>query len=321
MPELPQLDEGCLEWPLPARPILDDISIVIPTLGRSLLQACLYWLAAGDAWPATVIVVDQGRNTAVAGWLAQLQSGGLKTQYVPSRQDGRSAGINRGLERVATPFVAITDDDCFVTADWLAKMVSRLRQEPGVIVTGRVEQAGNMDVAFSVVTAQESKRYERPSLKVHPFIGGNAGMAMTLAERIGLFDEHPCLQAAEDSDYGYRALRLGIPIIYDPDIVLRHYHWRDPGQRAARYRDYSRSQGGFYGKHMLGGDWLIPLQAGRDLVRGPVRWLRGILRRDLDMIARGRADTLGLLPGILAGLFGKCNWSRITRTTDSKRVR
>jgi GT2 family glycosyltransferase len=298
--------KGLKESPRPQIPASErsqeDITVVIPTLGRPLLQECLNWIANGDAWPAAVIVVDQGRKLAVAGWLEQLQSAGLNTCYVPSRQHGRAAGINRGLEQVKTRFVAIIDDDCFVTADWLARMVSRLRQEPGVIVTGRVEQAGDDEVAFSVVTAEKPKRYERPSLKAHPFIGGNVGMAMSLVERIGLFDEHPCLQSAEDSDYGYRALRLGIPIVYDPDIALRHFHWRDAGQRAARYRDYARSQGGFYGKYLFGGDWLIPLQAGRDLARGPVRWLRGILRRDPDMIDRGRADTLGLLPGIIAGL-------------------
>lgn len=50
------------------------------------------------------------------------------------------------------------------------------------------------------------------------------------------------------------------------------------------------------------GGWLISLQAGRDLIRGTVRWIRGILKRDRDMIDRGRADTLHLLPGILAGM-------------------
>jgi hypothetical protein len=37
-------------------------------------------------------------------------------------------------------------------------------------------------------------------------------------------------------------------------------------------------------------------------VRGPIRWLRGIIQQDQDMIERGRADTLELLPGIIAGL-------------------
>lgn len=291
-----------LHPPLSAKPILDDISVAIPTLGRPILESCLFWLADGSHWPARIIIVDQGRNPVVAEWLAVLKAAGLETLYVPSGQNGRSAGINRGLEQVQTRFVAITDDDCFVTADWLEKMVARLRNEPEAIVCGRVDQAGDEEVAFSVVTSRELKRSERPQLKAHPFIGGNAGLALELVQRIGFFDEHPCLQAAEDSDYGYRALRLGIPIVYDPDIVLLHYHWRDASQRAARYADYARSQGGFYGTHLRWGNWIIWQQAARDLARGPVRWLRGIVRRDQDMVDRGRADTLFMLPGIVAGL-------------------
>jgi GT2 family glycosyltransferase len=291
-----------LSPPLPTKPVLTDISVVIPTLGRPILESCLRWLADGSHWPGQVIIVDQGRNPVVVEWLGRLQEAGLNTLYVPSEQNGRSAGINRGLEQVQTRFVAITDDDCFVTAAWLHKMVTRLRQEPGTIVTGRVDQAGNEEVAFSVVTARELKRYKRPQLKVHPFIGGNAGLSMEVVERIGLFDEHPCLQAAEDSDYGYRALRLGISIVYDPDIVLLHYHWRDASQRAARYTDYARSQGGFYGSHLRWGHWIIWQQAARDLIRGPVRWLRGLINQDQDMIERGRADTVHLLPGIIAGV-------------------
>ena len=291
-----------LQQALGPSPVLDDITVVIPTLGRPILESCLRWLADGSHWPGRVIVVDQGRNPVVAEWLGTLQAAGLDSLYVPSGQNGRSAGINRGLEQAQTRFVAITDDDCFVTADWLEKMVTRLRNEPGAIVCGRVDQAGDDEVAFSVVTSRELKRYERPQLKAHPFIGGNAGLAMDVAWRIGLFDEHPCLQAAEDSDYGYRALRLGIPIAYDPDVVLLHYHWRDASQRAARYDDNARSPGGFYGTHLRWGNWIIWQQAARDLARGPVRWLRGAVRRDQDMVDRGRADTLFMLPGIVAGL-------------------
>ncbi len=290
---------------LTTRPGLNEITVIIPTLGRAILETCLYWIAVGNAWPGNLIIVDQGSNPQVASWLAQLTTIGLPTTYLPSTQRGRAAGINRGLERVTTQFVAITDDDCFVAADWLETMVQRLRQSPETIFTGRVEFAGDTEVAFSVVTADQRKVYTQPQLKVHPFIGGNAGLARALVERVGFFDEHPCLQAAEDNDYGYRALRLGIPIAYDPTIVLHHYHWRDSHQRSARYADYARSQGGFYGTHLRRGDGLILAQTVRDLIRGPVRWLRGVIKRDQDMMARGAADTLNLAPGIVAGLRRK----------------
>jgi hypothetical protein len=33
------------------RPIMDDITVVIPTLGRPILEESLYWIATGTAWP------------------------------------------------------------------------------------------------------------------------------------------------------------------------------------------------------------------------------------------------------------------------------
>jgi GT2 family glycosyltransferase len=285
-----------------ARPIMEDISIVIPTLGREILESCLYWIAVSKTWPKEIIVVDQGNNPQVRRWLKALADLGMGICYVPSQQRGRAAGINSGLGQVKTRFVTITDDDCFVDNEWLLKMVTCLRDSPERIFTGRVEPAGRPDVNFCVVTSRTPITYDHPQLRVHPLIGGNIGVAMDRVDHIGPFDEHPSIFSAEDSDWGYRALRKGVWISYNPDIFLYHYNWREPEQRASRYRDYSRSQGAFYGKYLLSGDLLIPLQALRDLVRGPIRWLRGIALRNQDMIDRGRGDTLELVGGILAGM-------------------
>lgn len=284
------------------RPILGDITVVIPTLGRPVLEECLRCLADGSVWPGCLVVVDQGSSPAATEWVDALQTLGMAAEYHGAAQRGRSAGLNRGLERVRTRFVAVTDDDCFVAHDWLQTLSSHLQRWPGAIMTGRVDPAGDDAVEFCAVTSATPMVYRRPQLRSHPLIGGNMGASMAIVERIGPFDEHPSLGSAEDSDWGYRALRLGIPIVYRPEIVVQHFNWRTSGQRAERYRDYARSQGGFYGKYLFSGGWLIPLQAGRDVVRAPIRWLRGVVRGDRDMIDRGRADTLHLLPGVLAGL-------------------
>jgi GT2 family glycosyltransferase len=297
-----------LDAAIELRPSCADLTIVIPTLGRPILETCLKYLADGSLWPARVIVVDQGRQAAVAGMIEHLQSAGLSATYLPSNERGRSAGLNRGLERVTTRFVAITDDDCFVRHDWLATLVERLRADAGTIWTGRVEAAGD-EHAFSTVLSDEPRRHTRPQFRIHPFVGGNVGMAMDLVRRIGPFDEHPCIASAEDSDYGFRALRLGIAIAYDPAIVLYHYHWRDAAQRAARYADYARSQGGFYGTHLRDGGVLMLAQVARALVRPPVRWLRGVVMGDAELRRNGRESLVNLLPGIVAGL----------RRTDSPR--
>jgi GT2 family glycosyltransferase len=287
---------------LQARPVLNDISVLIPTLGRELLQDSLARIATSDAWPCRLLVVDQGDNPEVGTWIARLQASGLQAEHLKSRQRGRACAINRGLERIQTRFVVVTDDDCLVARDWLPKMARRLAEMPDRIITGRVEPAGDEESALSVVTSTLARIYYRPELRAQPLIGGNMGLSIDIVARVGPFDEHPSIHSAEDNDWGYRALRLGIPVVYDPDILVHHVSWRNQAQRAERFRHYAGCQGAFYGKYLLGGDPLIMLQTARDLTRSPVRWLLGVLRGNADMKASGRADILYMVPGILTGI-------------------
>jgi len=281
------------------RPVWDDVTIVIPTLGRPILEESLYWIVAGIAWPGGVIVVDQGLSQQVAALIEKLQTLGINAQHLPSTQRGRAAGINRGLEQVKTRFVAITDDDCFVETDWLAQMVTHLQAHPKAIITGRVEPAGNDMIV--VVTSRKPAIYHRPRLKFDAMSGGNMGTSMAVIERVGLFDEHSSLRTAEDGEWSYRALRVGVSIIYAPEVGVRHFGWRDEGKRAVQYRDYARSHGGFYGKYLRQGDWFIALRAIIHHLRALRRWVRGIITGDQEAALYGRAYVTGLLPGIIAG--------------------
>jgi GT2 family glycosyltransferase len=283
------------------RPVLEDISVVIPTLGRPILESALAWIAAGDAWPARLIVVDQSSSAQVRGWLDSLEARGLSTLWVASDERGRSAGVNRGLERVETRFVAVTDDDCFVEEDWLRRMRDQLAGDPGTIVSGRVEGGGS-ETVVAVVTDADARVQRKPSLKFDTMSGGNMGTSKDVVDRVGPFDEDPSLSTAEDCDWSYRALRAGVPIVYAPQVGLLHYGWRDEQQRSSVYRSYAQSHGGFYGKYLRKGDWFIALRAGVHFLRALKRLLRGALTGDTDRVARGWAYLVGLPRGIAAGL-------------------
>jgi GT2 family glycosyltransferase len=297
MSTLPSLTAAALD----PRPVLDRISVVIPTLGRPILEACLAEMGAGDSWPARIIVVDQGASERVRGWLDSADSAGLRTEYVASDQHGRAAGVNRGLERVRTPLVAVTDDDCLVERDWLRRMVASLDEHAGGIVSGRVEAAGEEEVV-AVVPSLKPAVYDRPGLRFDPMSGGNMGVAMEIVHRVGPFDEDSSLRTAEDCDWSYRALRLGVPIVYAPEVCVRHWGWRGEDQRERQYRSYARSHGGFYGKYLRRGDGFIALRAGLHLMRASRRWVRGTLTGDREQALRGRAYLTGLFPGIVDGL-------------------
>jgi GT2 family glycosyltransferase len=277
-----------------------DLTLVIPTLGRPILRRMLEAVRAGDSWPARVIIVDQGRQAEIAALADEHRAGGLDVVYLPSSSTGRSAGLNLGLERVETRFVVITDDDCLVAPDWIARIGERLRRHPGAIITGRVE-AGEGQAQLSVATSTTEQIQRRPALRFDRLSGGNMGLPLEVARRVGPFTESPAIRTAEDGEFAYRALRAGVPIVYAPEVVVTHLAWRDTAERDDQYYSYALSQGGFYGWYLRQGDAFIALRVIVHVLRASRRWLFGRLRGDADLARNGRAYVLGLLPGLRAG--------------------
>jgi GT2 family glycosyltransferase len=288
-----------LAWRV-GRPPIEAITVVIPTLGREILQEALNAIAGGCVWPAELIIVDQGASPDIARRVQAMSSVGLTARYVPSSERGRAAGLNRGIEQVTTPFVAVTDDDCLVDPDWIQRMMNHLREHPMAIITGRVEAAGEEPVV-ALNTSSVFRVQRRPGLVFDTMCGGNLGTSRAVVEKIGMFDEDPCLRTAEDNEYGYRALRAGVTIVHAPDVVVRHLGWRNATEREAQYKAYARSHGGFYGKYLRAGDWFMALRASIHFGRALKRWLRGALTGDRELALNGRAYVAGLLPGILEG--------------------
>lgn len=289
--------------------VLEDISIVIPTLGRPILEQSLRWILEGSTWPGCLIVVEQGANPDVANWLKRVQEIGVKVNHILSNQRGRSAGINRGLEQADTRFVAITDDDCFVRGDWLSNMAGRLRLNPGAVVTGRVEAAGEDMVV--VVTSTTPAVYNRPRIKFDSMSGGNMGTSLLVVRKVGLFEEDPVMATAEDAEWSYRALRKRVSIIYEPDVVVAHYGWRDVGKRVEQYRRYALSHGGFYGKYLRRGDMFILMRAILHFLRAFRRWGKGKMTGDTELALLGLAYCRSLFPGIVAGFRSKFRASEL----------
>ena len=277
-----------------------DITLLIPTLGREILRSTLESVAAGETWPAQILIVDQGRKESIAALAQELQARGLEALHLPSEHTGKSLALNMGIARVKTRFVAITDDDCEVAPDWIARIGERLRRHGTAIVTGRVD-AGEGDTEFSVVTSRVEEIQRRPALRFDRLSGGNMAMSLEVARQVGPFSEDPVMRHAEDTEFAYRALRAHVPIVYAPEVAVRHMGWRDEGQREDRYRNYARSHSAFFGRYLRQGDGFMVLRTTVHVLRSLRRWLVGSVRRDAEAARNGRAYLSELLPGLCAG--------------------
>jgi GT2 family glycosyltransferase len=286
--------------PLKKRPILEDITIIIPTLGRPILEVCLSKIISGSHWPKALIVVHQGDESNIQGWVKRVRETGIKAVYIHSTERGKPAAINVAFARIRTRFACMTDDDCFVDSEWLQNINHCLQANPEWIITGRVEPAGNETIA--IVQSRDAVVHYRPRLKFDLFVGGNMGASMEIIRRVGPFDEDPLLRnAAEDVEWGYRALTKGIPIAYAPEVVVSHFGWRVDQEKFARLNAYAHGHGSFYGKYLRKGDLFILFRATAHLARALRRWIRGKITGNMDHTLTGRAYCMGLIPGIVAG--------------------
>ena len=186
--------------------------------------------------------------------------------------------------------------------DWLERLAACLRDNADAIVTGRVEPEGD-GIVLTVKTVDQPASYTAPLLHGDVLFPANMGFAARLLQRVGPFDEHPSLATAgEDNEWAHRALRAGVRILYQPSAVVGHLARHRPNELPGLYRRYARGQGAFYGTWLRRGDPFIARRAARDLLRAPWLLLRGIVTRNAELVAMGRGELAGLLPGIVAGL-------------------
>jgi HAD superfamily hydrolase (TIGR01662 family) len=101
-------------------------SVVIPTLGRPCLNACLESLASAEGpGPQRVVLVDDrpgggGPPLHVPAELAE------PVEVVVAGGVGPAAARNLGWRHTDTPWVAFLDDDVRVRADWRTRLVQDL---------------------------------------------------------------------------------------------------------------------------------------------------------------------------------------------------
>ena len=285
-----------------ARPIADEVTVVVPTMGGSYLEGCLESIVLGTLWPARLVVVDQGTDDAVSRTIAALQRQQMSVDHVRMPASGISAATNRGVKDARTPYVAVTHDDCRVGLDWLERLTARLHEIGDAILTGRVEPDGE-GIVLTVKTDDTPATHVAPLLKGDVLFPPNMAFSRHLVDRIGWLDEHPSLATAgEDNEWAHRALRAGVKIVYDPTVVVHHLARHLPDELPKLYRRYARGQGAFYGAWLRRGDRLIALRAVRDLIRAPWLLVRGLVTRNYELTSMGRGEIAGLLPGIVAGL-------------------
>lgn len=208
-----------------------------------------------------VLVVDNGstdQTREVIERSAQLTR--IRVRYLSEPKRGKSRALNHGLALAEGDLILLTDDDCVPARSWVAHCIEAFERDSSLqLLGGRVELADPNDakVALSLGTERKQLRSAFAMYSAPKIMGANMAFRRSLLDDIGTFDTRlgPGSRAnavIEDHDYVYRAIWSGAKVVYDPSVVVFHYHGRQHEVDVIKVRTgYTIGRGAFYAKHAL----------------------------------------------------------------------
>jgi len=272
------------------------LSVVVCTRNRlGKLKRCvdaLRSVAAARDWE--LVIVDNGSTDGTGDYLASIDQthfnrARVTTTFLPTR--GLAAARNKGWRTASGEIVAFTDDDCYVSRDYVDAVVQVFDDDLNVgFLSGRILLFDALDYR---ITIQESQR--RREFRPWTFIaagavqGANLAFRRTVLERIGGFDER--LGAGtpfgcEDIDAAAATLWSGVVGAYDPRPVVFHHHGRRTEREAQELmRSYDAGRGAYYAKYIL-------RRSSRSAYVSA--WMRSIRNECVEALRRGRVPRRSL---------------------------
>lgn len=197
------------------------VSVVVASHGRHLR---LRWLlnaleeqSLREPWEL-IVVHDYDRATAarILEDHPLASAGRLRHTAIEPGTGSPARQRNIGWRQATAELVAFTDDDCRPEAEWLERLVDRVRRAPGRVVQGRtrpdpLEAAILAAPHVRTITIDPIGPYKQTCNILYP---------RELLERLGGFDETAI--TGEDVDLWLRAEAVGAEIAAEPDAVVNH---------------------------------------------------------------------------------------------------
>lgn len=250
-----------------------SVSVIICTRNRSssLREALKAILALNlkNIGNFEILCVDNGSSDETRSVVEEFSDiAHFRVHYLFEPIAGLSYARNCGLTSASGDLIMFTDDDCLVPADWINVAAQIFADDLFKLVGGRVELFNKGQPSPVTKTSPIRETMASPGQLFGFLHGANMAFGRAVVERIGTFDVRfgagTQLQSAEDTEFAYRAVTHGVPVIYEPALVIHHDHGRT-GKREIYHqlRGYSVGMGALLVKSLI---------AGRtDLVR-PIYW-------------------------------------------------
>ena len=243
-----------------------------------------------------IYIIDQSQNDDTARVAQPVCDQDPRFHLIRTPTQGLDVARNIGARAGSGEVIAYIDDDCRAAPGWIQGLLAEYVRDPQVwAVFGRTipgqtahahTPANRFDQALpmAMVDYKQRRVFERNRFDLGFGHGANMSFARSTFARIGMFDEllgtGGKLRSWPERDFGYRILKAGGRIVYTPDALVHHDHWREWPEVLRTYRNYAIGCGAAVGKYLRKGDYAAILlllewvwgQGFRQMASGLLRW-------------------------------------------------
>lgn len=209
------------------------ISVVLSTLGNHHgLKRVLDGFTNQSIAPETfevVVAVDVAESDGEAVDRAIGGERSYRVRRVSPEVPGLSANRNIGRRRAQGPLILFTDNDTIPAPSLLAQHLEWHRNEPDdyCAVVGNVRWSPEVEITTLMRWLDTGLQFNFANLSPGEvpwgaFAGANVSLKRAFVERIGDFEEERLPYLGEDTEFAYRASKLGMRLFYNPDARVDH---------------------------------------------------------------------------------------------------
>ncbi len=198
------------------------VSVIIATLARPSLAACIESLLAQSCPPAEIIVVDNSGDLGAARRLT-----GKHAKVIACAKKGCSAARNAGARVAQGEVIAFIDDDARAHHDWVANLIAAFEHSPAACLAGGVvyDPAEKLTRPSTLVDRSTPDWFWMTNFGG---IGTGTNLAFRRERFLALegFDENlgpaAAILTSEEHHLFYRLVAGGDTIAYNPSPIVFH---------------------------------------------------------------------------------------------------
>jgi glycosyltransferase involved in cell wall biosynthesis len=234
------------------------VSIIICTRNRAhSLGGTLTSLIAQStkhSWEA--LLVDNASTDNTAEVIRAAAESDPHLRYLSVTRIGLGAARDAAWRQARGQIIAFTDDDCYLEADYIDRLVEAWADYPDAgAIGGRIRLHDPDDAPITIDERNLAEVYPaRAFLKAGALHGANLTFWREVLETTGGFDpelgagtQFPC----EDIDAVAALVWAGYPARYDPRFQVSHHHGRKACDVPRIMEGYDRGRGAYFMKYIL----------------------------------------------------------------------